>query len=102
MIPPMVLRVHIRDPKHGFGLWVPLFLVVPLVLPLVLVLSLLALPFVLIAVAVLWHRGLNKWFLPVCILMLRIIPGLFRLLCAVRGLRVDVQSESQQVYVSIK
>ena len=102
MMPPMVLRVRIRDPRHGFGLWIPLFLVVPLVLLLVLVLSLLVLPFALIAVVVLWHRGLNKWFLPACILLLRAIPGLFVLLCAVRGLRVDVQDASQQVYVSIK
>lgn len=102
MMPPMVLRVRVRDPRHGFGLWIPLFLVVPLVLLLLLALSLLVLPFVPIAVAVLWHRGLNKWFFPACILLLRVVPNIFMLLCAVRGLRVDIQSASQQVYVSIK
>ncbi len=102
MMPPMVLRVRIRDPKHDFGLWIPLFLLGPLAVLLLLVLSVLLLPFIPVAAVVLWRRGFGRWVLLGTFLLLRVVPMLFMLLCALRGLTVDVGSDREKVYVAFR
>jgi len=84
--PPSVLRVRIHNRRHHFGLWLPLFIIGPLLLVLWLVL----LPLLLIAAVALWYRG---WGRPLLIGG----PALFLLLCALRGLKIEVGQESGQV-----
>jgi len=103
MIPPMLLRVSIRNGRRRFCLWLPLFLIGPLFLLFFLVAAVLVLPFLLIAVVVLWCRGAGKWILPAVVMLLQVGPLLVVLLCALRGLRVEVQNGPQQrVYVSFR
>ena len=102
VMPPMVLRVRIENRQRRFGLWVPLFLVGPLAMVLILLLAVLLLPFIPIAAVVLWRRGLGRWVLLGTFLLLRTGPLLFRLLCALRGLTVDVDSGPEQVYIAFR
>ena len=91
MWPPSILRLRIRNQRHRFGLWLPLFLIWPLVM----LLGLLLLPFILLAAIVLWYRG---WAKP----LLLAGPSLFRLFCALRGLEVDVKQHSEQFFISFR
>jgi hypothetical protein len=91
MCPPSLLRLRIRNERHRFGLWLPLFLIWPLVL----VLGLALWPLLLIASFVLWDRG---WGKP----LLLGGPALFELLCALRGLKVNIKQDSQQVLISLR
>ena len=91
MCPPSLLRLRIRNERHRFGLWLPLFLIWPVVL----VLGLALWPLLLIAAAVLWPWGWGK---------LLLLGGvvIFGVFCALRGLRVDIKQDSQQVLVSLR
>lgn len=102
VMPPMLLRVRIENRQHRFGLWVPLFLVGPLAMVLLLVLGVLLLPFIPIAAVVLWRRGFGEWVLLGTFLLLHVVPMLFVLLCALRGLTVDVTSGREQVYIAFR
>ena len=91
MLPPSLLRLRFRDGKHRFGLWLPLFIVWPPVV----IISLALLPFVLALSALLWPTG---WGRP----LLMAGPLVFGLFCSLRGLMIEVQSPSSQVYVAFK
>ena len=91
MWPPSILRLRIRNQRHNFGLWLPLFLFWPLAL----LLALLLFPFVLVAAVVFWYRG---WTKP----LLLTGPSLFMLFCAVRGLEVDIKQGSEQFLISLR
>ena len=88
MWPPLIMRIRIKNRKHRFGLWLPLFLIWPLLL----VLGIILLPFLLIAAVLLWHLW---WVRP----LLFGIPVLFQLLCALRGLKVEIEQNSERVLV---
>ncbi len=87
---PMLMHVKIRGEERGFGLWLPLFLLLPLALVVLIILS----PLILIAVLVLWPSGWGKR----AVLVLRTT---FEVFCSMRGLRVDIKSNHQCVYISI-
>ncbi len=103
--PPFILRVRIRNQQHRsglwrrllltwplhFGLWLPLFLIWPLLL----VLWVILLPLLLIAAVILAYKG---WARP----LLLGGPALFLLLCALRGLKVEVGQDSGQVLISLQ
>ncbi len=88
--PPMLMHLRIKGKERGFGLWLPLFLLLPLALVVFIILS----PSILIAVLVLWPCGWGKRAL----LVSRVASEIF---CSMRGLRVDVQSGDQCVYISV-
>jgi hypothetical protein len=94
MIPPMVLRLRVRERgKRGFGLWLPLFV-------LWLVLVVLAIPLLLLALladAVLRLAGRR-------IRVTRTLLAVGQLVCALRGLQVDVTSSNGggQVHVACR
>ena len=88
--PPMLMHVKVRGEERGFGLWLPLFLLLPLALVVFIILS----PLILIAVLVLWPSGWGKR-------ALLVLKGTFEVFCSMRGLRVDVQSNNQCVYISV-
>jgi len=89
--PPSVLHLRIHNSRRHFGLWLPLFLVWPLLL----VLGLVLWPLLLIGAIVLWKRG---WSKP----LLLGGPAIFRLFCALRGLKVEVKQPSEQVLISFR
>jgi hypothetical protein len=91
--PPMLMHVKIQNEKTRFGLWLPLFLLLPLALVVLLILS----PFILIGILVLWVCGQGRW-----------VRWGFRCLkvaivssWTLRGLKVDIQNGNEHVYVSV-
>ncbi len=91
MFPPSILRLRIHNQQHHFSLWLPLFLLWPLLL----VLGLLLLPLLLIAAVILSYRG---WGIPLLLLG----PTIFGLLCAMRGLKVEIGKNSEQAFISLQ
>jgi hypothetical protein len=91
MIPPAIIRVRIAD-EYGkrFGLWLPMFLLWPFALAVFLVL----LPFLIIAEVVLTLVGAG--FHPLLAML-----GLFGLISALRGTRVDVASPGSRKQVKV-
>ena len=92
--PPLWMTVRIRDEAKGFKLFIPLPLF--LLLPIIFVIMLVLLPFILIGVAIAWDMGWGWGRIA--------FFGLFRsfnMLCAMRGLRVDVTGPRQIVLVSV-
>ena len=88
--PPILMHVKIQGEEREFGLWLPLFLLLPLALVVFIILS----PLILIAVLVLWPSGWGKR-------ALLILRAAFEVFCSMRGLRVDVRSGHQCVYISV-
>jgi hypothetical protein len=78
VIPPMVAWIKI----NWFGIWLPLFLLWPIVLALVL----LILPLVFI-VMTLTGRISRFW------IVIRTIVAAYTMLCVMRGLQIEVQKE---------
>jgi len=84
--PPLLLHLKIPS-KEGFtGLWLPWFLLYPVLL----LLMLIALPFVLVLAIFLMPAGKSRML---------IMAGLYlwRLLFAMRGLRIDIQTGERQM-----
>jgi hypothetical protein len=88
--PPMLMHMRFNNGDRKFGLWLPLFLLIPLALVVLIILS----PLILIAILVLWPSGWGK----LALLVLKSAWGLF---CSMRGLQVDVQNRSECVYISV-
>jgi hypothetical protein len=87
---PMLMHVRIRNRENDFGLWLPLFLMAPLVLVILLALS----PLILIALIVLTWMGWGR------MVWLGIKLG-FVTLWNLHGLKVDVQNPKETVFISI-
>lgn len=92
--PPLWMRLQIqnRDKDKDFGLWLPLFLLIPVAVVVFIILS----PLILIAAIILWPSGWGK-------ITLLSIPAAARLYCSIRGLQVNVRSarRGEQVYISV-
>jgi hypothetical protein len=89
--PPAWIRIKIQGERGGFRLWLPLFLLLPLALVVLIILS----PLILIAVLLLWPSGWGKWALSV-------LRAAYNVFCSMRGLKVDIQSRHETVYISIQ
>ena len=88
--PPLFLSLAIGR-RHGFRLWLPLFLL----LPFLLVLLLLILPFLILGTLFFWMFGWGRS-------LLLFIPVLLGILWALRGLEVDVEDSNEKVFISIR
>lgn len=88
--PPMLMRLRIQGEERGFGLWLPLFLVLPVALVVFIVLS----PLMLVATVILWPSGWGKK----AMLSLKAAVEVF---WSMRGLDVDVHSGRQRVSISV-
>jgi hypothetical protein len=88
--PPMLMHVRIQGEERGFGLWLPLFMLLPLALVVFIILS----PLILVSVLVLWPSGWGKR-------ALLFSSGALEIFCAMRGLMVDVRSGHQIVSISV-
>lgn len=91
--PPYLLKIKFQNRHHAFALWLPLFLIWPIVLVFLLATFLILLPFALLAIIFTWQL---EWWRP----MLLGVPGLFRLLCYLPGLKVDVESSGGRVFIA--
>jgi hypothetical protein len=91
--PPMLMHVKVKNEKSDFGFWLPLFLLFPLALVVLIILS----PLIIIGIIVLCALGYGRWvwFGFRCLWMAVMTSW------ALRGLKVDVQNNKQQVFVSI-
>ncbi len=87
--PPVLMHVKIRGERRGFGLWLPVFLLLPLALALFAIVS----PLILMAILVFWPRGWRKR-------ALHIFRAAFEVFNSMRGLKVDVQSGQQQICIT--
>ena len=88
--PPLWMRVKVKNERSDFGIWLPLFLIIPLAMILSIILS----PFLLIAFLILWPFGWGK-------LVLLVPCGVIVTFCAMRGLKVNVDNPRESVYVSV-
>jgi hypothetical protein len=91
--PPMLMHVKVKNRKSDFGIWLPLFLLLPLALVAMIILS----PFILIAILVLCALGYGRW-----------VSWGFRCLWvaivsswALKGLKVNVQNGDEYVFISV-
>jgi len=88
---PVLLRIRVRNEDHrGINLWLPIFLLWLIVLPLLIAL----LPLVLIAALILWHSGKGKPIL--CGYFM-----IFRLIGYLSGLKIDVRSGDNNIYIRL-
>ncbi len=88
--PPMWMHIKVQGEHRRFGLWLPLFLLLPLALVVLIILS----PLILIAVIILWPSGRGKW-------ALFVLRAAYQVFFSLRGLRIDVQGRHQSVYISV-
>jgi hypothetical protein len=88
--PPMLMHIKIQSKKGKFGLWLPLFLLIPLALVILIILS----PLILIAILVLWPSGWGRW-------ALMSLKAAFVSFWALRGLKVEVQGRNECVYITV-
>jgi hypothetical protein len=91
--PPYVLKIRFQNRRHAFALWLPLFLIGPIVLVFLLAIFLILLPFALLAMLFTWQ---SRWWHP----MLFGTAALLRLPCYLPGLQVDVEGKDGHVYVA--
>jgi hypothetical protein len=103
--PPMLVRVQIRGEERKFGLWLPLFLVLPMVLAFLIALSPLILVAIIIVRVTRWGSGLPLAArTPLAILSsVRGVRAALDVLSSMPGLRVEVSNNdnSERVYVSV-
>jgi len=86
MIPPMLMKLRLKEEgKRGIRLWLPLILLWPVAL----LVFLLVLPF-LVLVSV-FHSKSRR--------MIIALPSLYRMICSLRGLRVEVEDTEEEVFV---
>jgi hypothetical protein len=90
--PPYLMKLRIKNTEHNFGLWLPLFLIWPIVLVCLLAVFLILLPFGLLAMIFTWQLG---WWRPLVLG----VPSICRVLCNLRGTVVDVDDHDGHVEV---
>ena len=89
---PLLLRIRIRAKNRKiFNLWLPLFLIWLIVLPLLLLIA----PLILLAVLLLWPTGKGK-------IILYSYLMIFRLIGCMSGLKIDIKSGDNIVYVNLR
>lgn len=90
--PPLIMRLRIRrDDRMGIRLWLPLFLIYPFLV----ILSLLLLPLALMVALLLLPLGWSRTVIIIC-------PRLYGVICALKGLKVDIQKKGEKIFISFK
>jgi len=88
--PPMLMHVKVKNKENDFGIWLPFFLLIPVLAAILIVLS----PLIFILILVTWPGGWGRWAL----------NALWAAICsfwAMRGLEVDVENAKERVRVSV-
>ena len=89
--PPAIMRLRVSDGRRPVSLWIPLFVIFPLVA----VFLLIFLPFILISALILWRLGWGKS-------MIMLGPALINFVCNLRGLEVKVENPRENILMSLK
>jgi len=88
--PPMILRIKVRNRDTHINLWLPLFLIIPILL----ILLLPFLPFILLGSLVLLPTRWGKT-------ALYAVPMVFYVILKLRGLKVDIKQPENEIYFSV-
>jgi len=88
-IPPCLMHLRIHNEEYNFGLWLPLFLAWLILVALAIAL----LPIFLIILIVAWPFGWGKF-------MLLLGPRLYNVLSALKGFKVDINRQREQVAIT--
>jgi len=93
LIPPLAMKIWSISPSEGINmrLWIPLFILWPLLLILALALT----PLVIILALLLWPWGKARQ-------LILFLPLFFYLAWATRGLLIDVRNAGKWFLISIK
>jgi len=89
--PPLILRLDISKKRRRIALWIPLFLIWPIVAAFLIALV----PLIVLAVAILWPFGWGK-------LLLFSGPRIASCLCALHGLEVNIERKDRVMFISFK
>ena len=92
--PPYLMKLRFSDGKHHFGLWIPLFLIGPIVLVL-----LLAIFIILLACALLAFIFTFQWEWLRSVMMG--VPAVYGIVSSLPGVTVDVDTPDTKVDISI-
>ena len=92
--PPYLMQLKIHGPRHAFSIWLPLFIVGPLVLVFLLALFLIVLPFLLLSILFTWRCD---WW---CYVWVG-VPAFFSILNSLPGFEVDVDDEGQHITIAL-
>ena len=92
-LPPYLLRLRLGNNERDFSLWLPLFLVWPLVLVFLIAAFAVLLPFALLALIFTWRWG----WLRSLVLSAPALLGLFGQLA---GLEIDVSGKKGGIYIA--
>jgi hypothetical protein len=94
--PPMIVsfKINSKDTKHGFGLWVPLFIIGPIALIILLALFLVALPFILLSFLFTWNL---RWWR----YLIMGVPAFFNTMHSLPGLKIDISDKQNDIYIAI-
>lgn len=90
-VPPLLMRLKTIDRDHHVNLWLPLFLVWILLLAIAIALS----PIVCILAIILWPFGWGET-------LVLLGPALYRIVCSLRGLSIDIRKPNQVVLIYFK
>jgi hypothetical protein len=88
--PPLIVHLRLPHKEGSLSLWIPIFLVYPLLL----VIALLLAPFVLILSLLMWPSGRGET-------LLLAGPAVCRLWWNTRGLKVDIQQKTGRMLISV-
>jgi hypothetical protein len=92
--PPYLLKFGFHNGRHYFGLWIPLFLIGPVVLVCLLAIFIMLLPFAFLALVFTWRWDWLNW-------VVMGIPAIGRVLCSLPGVRVDVDAADTKVNIAV-
>lgn len=95
--PPMLLTLKLcSNAQKGrpISLWLPLFIIIPIILLICLALLLMILPILLVYILVTWD---TRWWR---YLRYR-VPAFFQTMYAFLGLKIEVEDNQQQFYIDI-
>ncbi len=89
--PPMLMRVKIINRERRINLWLPLFLVWIILFIIAIALS----PLVCLLVILLWPWGWGE-------MLILLGPAVYRILCALKDLSVDIRRPDEMILIYFK
>lgn len=95
--PPLTLTLKFRSSTEDgrpVKIWLPLFIIVPVILLIFLALCLLVLPLLMVYVLLTWD---TRWWR----YLRHGVPAFFQSMHALLGLKVDAEDKKQQIYIDV-
>lgn len=95
--PPSLIYMKfysVKESQRNFMLWIPLFIIVPVVMLILLAIFLIILPFILLTLIFTWNMWWWRW-------LLYVIPAIFRTFHSLRGTNVDLEDNNQKIHIKI-